>query len=112
MFAHGLFGGRIPPDREYQAEVLEWVEPKVQQELQHLKAHVPSFLDNCLQRISWDAYDIIGFSSVFEQNLPSLSLARRVKERFPSSIIVFCGANCDGIIGPSLHHCFPLFHYD
>ncbi len=111
MFAHDLFGGRIPPDREYQAEVLERVEPKVQQELRHLKAHVPSFLDNCLQRISWDAYDIIGFSSVFEQNLPSLSLARRVKERFPSSIIVFGGANCEGIMGLSLHRCFPFVDY-
>ncbi|MCX6539098.1 MAG: RiPP maturation radical SAM C-methyltransferase [Acidobacteria bacterium] len=111
MFAHDLFGGRIPPDHQYRAEVLSRVEPKIQHELRHLKAHIPSFLANCLERISWDAYDIIGFSSVFEQNVPSLSLARRVKEGFPRSVIVFGGANCEGIMGLALHRCFPFVDY-
>ena len=111
MFAHDLFGGRIPPDEEYEAEVLGLVEPQIQHELRHLRAHVASFLANCLERVSWDAYDIIGFSSVFEQNVPSLSLARRVKERFPRSVIVFGGANCEGVMGLALHRCFPFVDY-
>ena len=111
MFARDLFGGRIPPDHDYEAEVFPRVEPQVQRDLRYLKAHVPSFLANCLERISWDAYDIIGFSSVFEQNVPSLSLARRVKERFPRSVIVFGGANCEGVMGLALHRCFPFVDY-
>jgi len=111
MFAHDLFGGRIPPDQQYEAEVLSQVEPRVQHELRHLRAHVASFLVNCLERVSWSAYDIIGFSSVFEQNVPSLSLARRVKERFPQSVIVLGGANCEGVMGLALHRCFPFVDY-
>jgi ribosomal peptide maturation radical SAM protein 1 len=111
MFARDLFGGRIPPDRQYEAEVFSLVEPRVQHELRHLRAHVASFLANCLERVSWGAYDIIGFSSLFEQNVPSLSLARRVKERFPRSVIVFGGANCEGVMGLALHRCFPFVDY-
>ena len=111
MFAHDLFGSRIPSDEEYEAEVLSRVEPQSQHELRHLRAHVASFLANCLERVPWDAYDIIGFSSVFEQNVPSLSLARRVKERFPRSVIVFGGANCEGVMGLALHRCFPFVDY-
>jgi len=111
MFAHDLFGSRIPPDEEYEAEVLGRVEPQIQHELRHLRAHVASFLANCLERVLWDAYDIIGFSSVFEQNVPSLSLARRVKERSPRSVIVFGGANCEGVMGLALHRCFPFVDY-
>jgi ribosomal peptide maturation radical SAM protein 1 len=111
MFARDLFGGSIPSDREYEAEVLAGVDAKTQRELQHLKAHVPSFLANCMQRVQWDAYDVIGFSSVFEQNLASLSLARRIKERHPKAAIVFGGANCEGIMGRSLHRCFPFVDY-
>ena len=111
MFAHDLFGGRVPPDREYEAEVLSRFEPQVQEEVRHLKAHVGSFLANCLERIPWDSYDIIGFSSVFEQNVASLSLARRVKQRYPRPLIVFGGANCEGVMGLTLHRCFPFVDY-
>ena len=111
MFAHDLFGSRIPPDRAYEAEVLCRVEPRIRCELRHLRAHVASFLANCLERVSWGAYDIIGFSSVFEQNVPSLSLARRVKARWPRAVIVFGGANCEGVMGRALHRCFPFVDY-
>ena len=111
MFAHDLFGAQIPTDAEYNAEVLARNDPQVRQDVLHMKAHVPSFLSNCLQRISWGEYDIIGFSSKFEQNLASLSLARRVKESFPRLIIVFGGANCEGVMGLTLHRCFPFVDY-
>src|SRR5262249_10493752 len=106
-----LFDAQIPSDRRYESEVLAHLEPRVQHDLRHLKAHVSSFLGNCMERISWGSYDIVGFSSMFEQNLASLSLARRVKERFPRTIIVFGGANCEGIMGLTLHRCFPFVDY-
>ena len=111
MFARDLFGSRVPPDEEYEAAVLSRAEPQSQRDLRHLRAHVASFLANCLERVPWEAYDIIGFSSVFEQNVPSLSLARRVKERSPRSVIVFGGANCEGVMGLALHRCFPFVDY-
>lgn len=111
MFAHDLFGGRIPSDRQYETEVLSLFDPQVQNDVRHLRIHVPSFLANCMERIAWDRYDIIGFSSKFEQNLSSLSLARRIKERFPDKTVVFGGANCEGIMGLTLHRCFPFVDY-
>ena len=111
MFASELFGNRIPPDHEYDANVFYGVEPEVQQRVRHFRVHVHSFLENCLTRIPWGEYDVIGFSSVFEQNVPSLNLARRVKERFTQTAIVFGGANCGGIMGITLHRCFPFVDF-
>src|SRR5262249_51942731 len=52
MFAHDLFDAQIPSDRRYESEVLAHLEPRVQHDLRHLKAHVSSFLGNCMERIS------------------------------------------------------------
>jgi ribosomal peptide maturation radical SAM protein 1 len=54
---------------------------------------------------------LVGFTTTFEQNLASLSLARRVKEHFPSIPIVFGGANCEGEMGVTLHRLFPFIDY-
>ena len=111
MFARDLFGARIPSDDDYDADVVARFDRRLQLDVQHLRRHVPSFLTNCMERIPWDRYDIVGFSTKFEQNLPSLSLARRVKERFPKTVIVFGGANCEGIMGLALHRSFPFVDY-
>jgi ribosomal peptide maturation radical SAM protein 1 len=69
------------------------------------------FLDDCIERISWCRYQIVGFSTMFEQNLASLALAKRIKKRWPETIIVFGGANCEGEMGVELHRQFPFVDY-
>jgi hypothetical protein len=69
MFARDLFDGRIPSDHEYDAEVVARFDPRLQLDVRHLRLNVPSFLANCMGRIPWDHYDMVGFSSKFEQNL-------------------------------------------
>jgi len=69
------------------------------------------FLDECTESISWARYRIVGFSTMFEQNLASLALAKRIKERWPETIIVFGGANCEGEMGLELHRQFPFVDY-
>ncbi|WP_083917882.1 RiPP maturation radical SAM C-methyltransferase [Nocardiopsis xinjiangensis] len=59
---------------------------------------LPAWLDEVSQR-DWMKYDLIGFSSTFMQNVSSLALARRIKERFPEIPITFGGANFDGVMG-------------
>jgi ribosomal peptide maturation radical SAM protein 1 len=54
---------------------------------------------------------IVGFTTTFMQNVPSLALARRIKEKSPSTIIVFGGANCDGAMGAALHRNHPFVDY-
>ncbi len=60
------------------------------------------FLDHCLEAIDFSAFDIIGFTSLFSQQVASLALARRIKKHYPEKIIAFGGANCKGDMGKAL----------
>lgn len=68
---------------------------------------VPAFLDQCVADILAAAPTIVGFTSVFNQNVPSLVLAQLLKLRAPSLHIVFGGGNCEGPMGDALHRSFP-----
>ena len=111
LFAQVLFGARIPPDAQYYAQVASRISPETPYLLAQMKAHVIPFLQLCLSRIPWQAYDIIGFTTLFEQNLPSLALASQVKAYYPEKIVVFGGANCEDVMGQTLHRCFPFIDY-
>ncbi|CAN5819189.1 RiPP maturation radical SAM C-methyltransferase [soil metagenome] len=113
LFARALFGDCVPPDSEYYREALETksTSADVPARMEQIRRYVPEFLAACLEQIPWHAYDLIGFTSLFEQNLSSLSLARLVKERYPDKVIVFGGANCEDILGLSLHRCFPFVDF-
>lgn len=108
MFAHALFGRHIPPDEDYRANVLNLVSAEDRQRVIQMKQCVEPFLQHCMANIPWHDYDIVGFTSMFEQNVPSLSLAYRIKKRFPGTTIVFGGANCEDVMGVTLHRCFPF----
>jgi ribosomal peptide maturation radical SAM protein 1 len=73
-----------------------------------IRSHVEPFLELSLESCSWDLYDIIGFTTVFEQNVASLSLAKRIKEKYPNKFIIFGGSNCEGEMGVSLLESFPF----
>jgi ribosomal peptide maturation radical SAM protein 1 len=60
---------------------------------------VPRFLDWCIEQVPWHEYGVVGFTTTFQQNIISLALAKRVKERFPQIQIVFGGANVLGPMG-------------
>jgi ribosomal peptide maturation radical SAM protein 1 len=113
LFAREVFGDRLPSDAEYYREVLETglAARDIPPRLEEIRRHVPAFLRHCLESIPWHAYDVIGFTSLFEQNLPSLALARLIKQRWPEKIIVFGGANCEDIMGLTLHRSFPFVDY-
>ena len=70
-----------------------------------------AFLDDCMASVPWGQYDVVGFSSTFQQNIPSLALAKRIKAAWPDKIIVFGGANCEGEMGLELHRQFPFVDY-
>jgi ribosomal peptide maturation radical SAM protein 1 len=59
-----------------------------------MRDHAERFLQECLETIPWGDYNLVGFSMTFRQNLASLALARRIKERFPHVRIICGGANC------------------
>ncbi len=59
----------------------------------------PQFLAWALTSIDWGQYRIIGFTSTFDQNVASLTLAKLIKDLYPAVTIVFGGANFDGEMG-------------
>ena len=65
-------------------------------------------LDRCLNELSWSSYTLIGFTSVFQQNIASLALARRIKARFPHLTTAFGGANWEEAMGLTLVQQFPF----
>jgi len=57
------------------------------------------FYNWIIENIRWKDFDIIGFSLNYGQLLPSLSIAKKIKERFPDKKIIFGGSRTTGIPG-------------
>jgi ribosomal peptide maturation radical SAM protein 1 len=72
---------------------------------------LPALVGRWATTIDWAGYDIVGFTSTFEQNVAALALARRVKELYPDLVTVFGGANYDGEMGPEYVRAFPWIDY-
>ena len=58
-----------------------------------------AFVDWCAGQVAEARPRIVGVTSVFQQHLASLALAKRVKERLPGTFIVMGGANCEATMG-------------
>jgi ribosomal peptide maturation radical SAM protein 1 len=59
----------------------------------------PQFLTWALTAFDWNRYKLIGFTSTFDQNVASLTMAKLIKDLYPDVTIVFGGANYDGEMG-------------
>ena len=65
-------------------------------------AEVPGLIADSADAIAAQRPGVVGFSSVFQQNLASIALARAVRERLPDAVLLLGGANasrpmCEGI---------------
>ncbi len=72
---------------------------------------LPGFIEDCLAMADWGAYRVVGFSSTFQQNVASLALARRIKQRHPEVVVVFGGANMEDEMGPEYVRAFECIDY-
>jgi ribosomal peptide maturation radical SAM protein 1 len=72
---------------------------------------LPEFIDKCLAAVEWQRYQVVGFSSTFQQNVGCLALARRIKERYPQIAVVFGGANMESDMGVEYARAFPFIDY-
>jgi ribosomal peptide maturation radical SAM protein 1 len=66
------------------------------------RKHLDSFLDDAIDRHRIDECDVVGFTSMFQQNGATFALARRLKERNPNQTIVVGGANCEPPMGQAI----------
>ncbi|MDO9119390.1 MAG: RiPP maturation radical SAM C-methyltransferase [Nitrospira sp.] len=71
----------------------------------------PQFLTWAMTAIDWGQYKLVGFTSTFDQNVASLTLAKMIKDLYPEVKIVFGGANYDGEMGMEYFRAFPFIDY-
>lgn len=71
----------------------------------------PQFLTWAMTAIDWGQYKLVGFTSTFDQNVASLTLAKMIKDLYPEVKIVFGGANYDGEMGMEYVRAFPFIDY-
>ena len=115
LFAKHYFGERLPAETDYYREVLLPADPGLTggdyQALVDTARHVEPFLEACLRAVDWSQYDIVGFTASFQQTMPSLCLAQRLKRLRPEITIALGGAACEGSMGPELLRQFPEIDY-
>lgn len=116
LFAAEVFGADARRDQAYIETILKgeyghYFHTSLVRRLLEVRSCVRQFLEECLARVSWGRYDLVGFTSSFQQNLPSLALAKRVKEAFPRTTIIFGGANCEAEMGIELHRQFRFIDF-
>lgn len=64
-----------------------------------LRAELDGILDELLESYRLYEADLVGFSSIFIQNMASLAMARRIKARDPRVVTVIGGPNCEYPMG-------------
>lgn len=109
VFAEACFGPAVPSDREYYDA--NGLHAGAREQLQSVKAQVEPFLSHVMAQVPWQEFDIIGLTSLFEQNLATLALARRIKWYHPDKTIVMGGPNFEGIMGRTFHRLLPFVDY-
>ena len=119
IFSHALYDWDASHDERYLAEVLlkppSWLgraptRPPAPGEVRAiLKARdaASAFVDWCADQVVEAEPKIVGFTSVFQQHLASLALAKRIKARLPETLIVMGGANCEATMGVETVRQFP-----
>ena len=71
----------------------------------------PQFLTWALTAIDWGQYKLVGFTSTFDRNVASLTMAKLIKDLYPNVTIVFGGANYDGEMGMEYFRAFPFIDH-
>ena len=113
VFSHLLF--RDNPKRAEYPRMFKPVFEQIAQESGHPMSFfedmasrtAPQFLTWAMTAIDWGQYKIVGFTSTFDQNVASLTMAKLIKDLYPNVTIVFGGANFDGEMGLEHFRAFP-----
>ena len=108
VFASALYG------RAWKvAEFSEFLESRDVELAKFVRMHAlaPAFIEDTVRDIVDREPDIVGFTTTFQQNVPSPAAARRLKELAPGVVTVFGGSNCDGSQGVAIARNFAFVDY-
>lgn len=76
-----------------------------------LRGNLEDFLDEIIIQLGLDKADVVGFTSMFSQNVPSMALARLIKKHNPNVITVMGGSNCESPMGEEIVRNFEMIDY-
>ena len=72
------------------------------------REQVDDFMETCLADVLRARPVLVGFTSMFQQHVASLALARLIKRSRPETFIVMGGANCEDVMGAETVRQFPF----
>jgi ribosomal peptide maturation radical SAM protein 1 len=111
MFSQIYFGQSFSSWESYRREILDhpvWgVSEECHELIQELRNLAPAFVRIAYEACDWSAYDLVGFTSTFEQTMPSLCLAKMIRRNHPGIKIAVGGANFEGPMGKPYLDLFP-----
>jgi ribosomal peptide maturation radical SAM protein 1 len=108
IFVNSLFDTSASDKTRYVEEILTGCSPAMIARITRARARVDAFLDECLDSLLRDRPKMVGFTSIFQQHVASLALARRLKQTSPMTFVVMGGANCEGVMGAETLRSFPF----
>ena len=73
-----------------------------------LAGRASDFVDDAAYEILKYSPKVVGFTTVFQQNLATIAVASRLRELDPAVKILVGGANCEGAMGQELARAFPF----
>lgn len=122
LFGEWLFSSLLFQDNPKRAEYPRIFKPVFEQLSQECSKPIgyfeematriaPQFLTWALTAINWGQYKLVGFTSTFDQNVASLTMAKLIKDLYPDVTIVFGGANFDGEMGLEYFRAFPFIDH-
>ncbi len=122
LFGEWLFASLLFRDHPKRVEYLQVFKPVFEQVAQESGKLIgyfeeiasriaPQFLTWALRSIDWGQYKLVGFTSTFDQNVASLTLAKLIKDLYPEVTLVFGGANYDGEMGLEYFRAFPFIDH-
>ncbi|GKS65144.1 RiPP maturation radical SAM protein 1 [Nitrospira sp.] len=122
LFGEWLFSDLLFRDNPKRLEYPQVFKPVFEQAAQESRKPIgyfeeiaariaPQFLTWALTSINWGQYKLVGFTSTFDQNVASLTMAKLIKDLYPDVTIVFGGANYDGEMGLEHLRAFSFIDY-
>lgn len=121
LFSDDLFGRGNTQDWTYIDGILRRKDPKDSRQipvsesyisqLLWVKKQIPIFMDYVVQKILDCNPKILGLTSIFQQHVASLALAKRVKEARSEITIIMGGANCEDVMGAEVVNQFSFIDY-
>lgn len=121
LFSHAAsgaaFSGILPDENAYRSAfpVVDEICEQLGIDFARLRelrcSGIPSWLEKAMAAVDWPRYDLVGFTSTFEQNVASIAAAAWIKRIDQKAIVVFGGANLDGEIGLEYLRCYRDIDY-